>query len=93
MSKHDLDTLTVEATVAYDNGTTADAEFVIEGITSDDGKVTISELNHVFDPSGLRVTGMLNESINEVDLGEVTYNLRNRRFRQGLSESFEYATR
>lgn len=88
MSEHDLDTLTVEATVTYEDGTQADAQFVIEGLLSDNGIVTIKEQNNVFDPHGLKVFAKLDETYNTVELTEMKYRLRNRQ--HDLSESFEY---
>lgn len=88
ISEHDLDTLTVEATVRYENGEYDNAQFMIEGLTSDDGEVTITEMNNVFDPAGLTVTGTLKESYDVVDLGEINYTIK-RRSGAPISESFQ----
>ena len=88
MSENDTDTLTVEATVQYDNGKTDTAEFMIEGLTSDDGTVEITEMNQIFNPYGLTVTGTLDETYNTVAISKMSYELRNRRL--DLSESFQY---
>lgn len=88
ISERDLDTLTVEATVTYENGQTDNAQFVIEGLLSDDGDITITEMNHIFDPAGLKINGKLNETYNTVSINEMSYTLRNRRL--NLGESLTY---